>query len=43
MKCLLVGSVYEIGIIGSYQGGMFLSNFKGDKHFDPKAAPFGLG
>jgi hypothetical protein len=35
------GSVYDIGIIGSYQGGMFLSNFKCDKRFDPKAAPFG--
>jgi len=29
-----------VGIIGAYQGGMFLSNFKYDKRFDPKAAPF---
>jgi hypothetical protein len=37
-----VGSVFEVEIIGSYQGGMFLSNFKYDKRFDPKAAPFGF-
>jgi len=41
MRCLLVGSVFDVEIIGSYQGGMFLSNFKYDKRFDPKAAPFG--
>ena len=41
MRCLLVGSVYDIEIIIAYQEGMFLSNFKYNKRFDPKAAPFG--
>jgi hypothetical protein len=41
MRCLLVGSLSDIEIIGSYQGGIFLSNIKYNERFDPKAAPFG--